>query len=50
MSAPDETTFFPSTVEEAIAFLYVQNQDLKGKDVKEIMAMYAEALRTLLDR
>jgi uncharacterized GH25 family protein len=35
---------FPANSNEAIAFLYVQQQDLKGKSPVEIHLMYTEAL------
>lgn len=31
---------FPASLEEAIAFLYVQNQDLTGKTPAEIYTIY----------
>ncbi len=34
---------FPCTAEEAIALLYVQNQDLSGKSPAEIYTLYQEA-------
>lgn len=34
---------FPSTLEEALAYLYVKHQDLTGKTPEEIHTMYWEA-------
>ncbi|MCI9245620.1 MAG: hypothetical protein HFJ30_00460 [Clostridia bacterium] len=34
---------FPSTSYEALAMLYTQNQDLKGKSVQEIAKIYYDA-------
>lgn len=41
----DSTAFniFPSSEEEAVAMLYVQQQDLSGKSPSEIYTMYQEA-------
>lgn len=38
------TELFPRTLSEAVAFLYLQNQDLKGKSPSEIYEMYITAL------
>ena len=38
-----EINIFPSTRTEALAMLYLQNQDLSGKTPKEIQKMYFEA-------
>lgn len=38
---------FPSNENEAIAFLYVQRQDLTGKTPEEIYTMYLEALYSI---
>lgn len=40
-------TAFPSNAQEALALLYVQSQDLKGKAPSEIQTMYYEALYQL---
>ncbi len=42
---PNDITLrtFPSSVEEALAFLYIQHQDLSGKSPEEIHTMYQEA-------
>ena len=34
---------FPSSSTEALAFLFTQNQDLKGKSPKEITEIYYDA-------
>ena len=34
---------FPSSTSEALAMLYLQNQDLKGKTPEEIQTLYFEA-------
>ena len=39
-----ELKTFPSSNIEALALLYVQNQDLKGKTPAEIHTMYQDAL------
>ena len=39
-----ELNTFPSSNIEALALLYVQNQDLKGKTPAEIHTMYQDAL------
>lgn len=36
-------TSFPNSAEEAIAMLYIQNQDLSGKTPSEIYTMYHKA-------
>jgi len=38
-----ELAAFPKNRLEALALLYVQNQDLKGKSPSEIQTMYFEA-------
>lgn len=38
---------FPSSEYDALAFLYVQNQDLTGKSPAEIYRMYEEALHEI---
>ena len=43
----DSFKCFPSTEMEAIAFLYVQNQDLTNKSAAEIHVMYREALKEI---
>lgn len=47
---PDNTTvnFFPISEKEAVAFLYVQHQDLTGKSPSEIYTMYQEAYYEIL--
>ena len=39
-----ELKTFPSSDIEALALLYVQNQDLRGKTPAEIHTMYQDAL------
>ena len=39
---------FPSDRSEALAMLYLQNQDLKGKTPEEIQTMYFEAYYAIL--
>lgn len=39
--------FFPSSRTEALAMLYLQNQDLKGKSPEELQAMYLKAYDAL---
>ena len=39
--------FFPSSVYEAIAMLYVQNQDLSGKTPEELFKLFKETERSL---
>ncbi|MEY8385954.1 hypothetical protein AALC17_01515 [Oscillospiraceae bacterium 38-13] len=41
--ANDTLKTFPSTEIEALAYLYVQSQDLSGKSPAEIHTMYQEA-------
>lgn len=36
---------FPRSANEALAYLYVQSQDLTGKTVSEIVKMYVAALK-----
>lgn len=43
----DTFKYFPSSDKEAIALLYVQNQDLSGKSVEEVYRMYKDALNAL---
>ncbi len=38
---------FPATRFEALAILYLQNQDLSGKTPEEIMEMYLETEQAL---
>lgn len=42
---PNEIKFetFPSTVNDALAYLYVRAQDLSGKTPAEVHTMYQEA-------
>lgn len=40
----DEFKTFPSSSSEALALLYVQSQDLKGKTPAEIHTLYLDAL------
>lgn len=40
---------FPGSVFEALAMLYIQNQDLKGKTASEIHTMYREAHKELME-
>ena len=39
--------FFPSSAYEAIAMLYVQNQDLSGKTPEELFKLFKETERSL---
>ncbi len=39
---------FPASETEALAMLYMQNQDLHGKTPEELQAMYYETYYTLL--
>lgn len=41
---------FPSSSKQAIAFLYTQNQDLKGKTPNEIYDIYKKAYDELLEK
>ena len=41
---------FPRSKNEALAFLYVQNQDLSGKAPKEILDMYEAAYEEIYER
>ncbi len=43
MSGGPMFNIFPSSAEEAVAMLYVQNQDLTGKSPSEIYTMFQEA-------
>ena len=43
MSGNTMFNIFPSSAEEAVAMLYVQNQDLTGKTPSEIYTMFQEA-------
>ena len=38
-----EMQFFPSYPQEALAMLYVQNQDLSGKNPEDLAVMYYDA-------
>lgn len=40
----DIPSVFPDSAEEAVAFLYVKEQDLNGKSPAEIYTMYQNAL------
>lgn len=42
-----ELSFFPQTRAEALAMLYLQNQDLKGKTPEEIQSLYFSAYQAL---
>ena len=39
--------FFPSSAYEAIAMLYVQNEDLSGKTPEELFKLFKETERSL---
>lgn len=41
--------FFPSSAYEAIAMLYVQNQDLSGKTPEELFKLFKETERSLYE-
>ncbi len=41
--------FFPSSAHEAIAMLYVQNQDLSGKTPEELFKLFKETERSLYE-
>lgn len=41
--------FFPSSAYEAIAMLYVQNQDLSGKTPEELFKLFKETERSLCE-
>lgn len=43
MSDSVSLSTFPKNEDEALAFLYTQNQDLKGKSVQEIAEIYYNA-------
>lgn len=43
MSGEISRSYFPKNREEALAMLYLQNQDLKDKSPEEIQTMYFEA-------
>jgi len=43
MSDSVNLSTFPRNEDEALAMLYVKNQDLKGKSVKEIAEIYYNA-------
>lgn len=43
MSDSVRFTTFPTGEVSALAYLYVQNQDLKGKTPEDVYTMYAEA-------
>lgn len=38
---------FPSSCEDALAMLFLQNQDLRGKSPEELAAMYHDALQRI---
>ena len=42
-----EFVSYPSQAEEALALLYVQNQNLAGKTPAELFAMYSTALKEI---
>lgn len=45
---PNETLkTFPASYAEALAMLYLQNQDLSGKTPSEIHTMYREAVQEI---
>lgn len=44
----EQSKYFPSTEIEALALLYVQNQDLSNKTPAEIFTMYHEAKYEIL--
>lgn len=43
MSDSVSLSTFPKNKDEALAMLYVKNQDLKGKSIKEIAEIYYNA-------
>lgn len=43
MSDSVSLSTFPKNEDEALAMLYVKNQDLKGKSIKEIAEIYYNA-------
>lgn len=47
MAVVETSGLFPKNEQEAIAYLYVQNQDLSGKTPTEIYDMYHAALNEL---
>lgn len=47
MPSDTHLSAFPSNRMQALAFLYVQSQDLTGKTPAEIQTMYFEALAEL---
>lgn len=38
---------FPENYQEALAILYMQNQDLKGKTPEEMVSMYNDTLKAM---
>lgn len=48
MSSEIKLSSFPSGEKEALAFLYVQSQDLSGKTPAEISTMFYEAYYEIL--
>lgn len=49
MSNNSDLKTFPSNVAEAIALLYIQNQNLSGKSPVEIYRMYQVALAKIYE-
>ncbi len=43
----NENKFFPSTKAEALAMLYLQNQNLSGKSPEEIAELYQDAYQKI---
>ncbi len=43
MNEPIKLNSFPSSTAEALALVYVQNQNLEGKSPKEITSLYYDA-------
>lgn len=47
---PNESKTFPADRRDALALLYVQNQDLTGKSPEDIVSMYHDAYLKISDK
>lgn len=47
---PDTAKVFPSSKQEALAFLYTQAHDLSGKSPEEVLEIYDSAYEKIVDK